>query len=30
MNQSCDGWTEWKTISGEPIDIYRKNMAADD
>lgn len=30
MNQSCDGWTEWKNVSGEPIDIYRKNMAFDD
>lgn len=30
MNQSCDGWTEWKTANGEAIDIYRKNMAVDD
>lgn len=30
MNQSCDGWTEWKNVSGEPIDIYRKNMPSDD
>lgn len=30
MNQSCDGWTEWKTVNGEPIDIYRKNMVSDD
>ena len=23
LNQSNNGWTEWKNISGQPIDIYR-------
>lgn len=24
MNQANNGWDEWKTMSGQPIDIYRK------
>lgn len=24
MNQSINGWTDWKTDDGQPIDIYRK------
>ena len=24
MKQSINGWTEWKTKDGDPIDIYRK------
>lgn len=23
LNQSNNGWTEWKTLNGQPIDIYR-------
>lgn len=26
LNQSCDGWTEWKNINGAPIDIYRQKI----
>ncbi len=25
MNQSVNGWTEWKDKDGNPVDIYRKN-----
>lgn len=24
FNQSNNGWVEWKTMSGNPIDIFRK------
>ena len=24
MGAACNGWTAWKTKSGEPIDCYRK------
>ena len=23
INQSCDGWIEWKTLKGKPLDAYR-------
>lgn len=23
-NQSIDGWTAWKNVKGQPINIYRK------
>ena len=25
LNQSCDGWIEWKNAAGKTIDIYRKS-----
>ena len=25
LNQSCDGWIEWKNSDGKPIDVYRKS-----
>lgn len=27
MNQSNNGWTDWKTEEGQPVDIYRKGKA---
>ena len=26
LNQSNNGWVEWKTMSGKPIDIFRKKI----
>lgn len=26
MNQSINGWTEWKNSDGIPVDIYRKKI----
>ena len=27
MNQSINGWTDWKNSNGEPVDIYRKEKS---
>ena len=29
MNQSDDGWLDWHTMDGRPIDIYRKTTEID-
>lgn len=30
MNQSIDGWTEWKNSNGEKLDVYRKTNSSED
>ena len=30
MNQSVNGWTDWKNEAGQPVDIYRKNVSGGD
>jgi len=29
MNQSNDGWADWRNAKGQPIDIYRTPKEAD-
>ncbi len=29
MNQSNNGWTDWKNIDGNPVDIYRTKLQTD-
>ena len=29
MNQSNNGWTDWKDKDGNPVDIYRKRVDED-